>query len=73
MKLWQQLLTIDHSIGYNREMLLEICKLNSRCPATIEAKYHLIGDRRLERFCKDGCSVICMDEYLDIEIRRNHI
>ena len=68
MKVWERLTDLEKSLGYNREMAIEVCKVNSRCPATIEAKHHLIGGKRLENFCKLGCSVNCVNEYLDINI-----
>ena len=67
MKVWEKLSRISN-IGYNREMVVEICKLKSRCPADLEAKYHLVGNK-LERFCGLGCSVNCVDEYLDLKVR----
>ena len=70
MKVWEKL---ADDIGYNREMIVEICKTEGRCPAKIEAKHRLIGDKRLEKFCALGCSVICVDEYMDLILggRRN--
>jgi hypothetical protein len=69
MKAWEKLLTVDKSIGYCREMAVSIYKMNSRCPASIEAKYHLIGDAKLIKFCELGCGVNCVNEYLDLKIK----
>lgn len=68
MQVWQKLLRSDNSIGFNREMLLEISKNKSHCPAGIEAAHHLIGDKRMKSFCKHGCSVNCVVEYLDLKV-----
>jgi hypothetical protein len=67
MKAWEKLTTIDN-IGYSREMAIEICKAENYCPASIEAKHHLIGDKQMERFCGPGCSVVCVNEYLDLKV-----
>jgi hypothetical protein len=67
MRVWEKLLSLDQSIGYNREMVTEIYKTNSKCPANIEAKHHFIGDKRLEKHCKIGCGVRCLDEYFELE------
>jgi len=41
---------------------------NTTCPASVEYKHDLIGKRRMDNFCKHGCSVICMNEYLELRI-----
>jgi hypothetical protein len=68
MKAWEKLSALNN-IGYSREMVTEICKAQSRCPATIEAKYHLIGDKPMQRFCGPGCGVECVDEYMDKTVK----
>lgn len=68
MKAWEKLLSFDKTIGFSCEMVVEICKTQSKCPAAIESKYHLIGDRRLEKFCSLGCSVECVNCYMDIKV-----
>lgn len=68
MKAWEKLLSLDRTIGFNREMVVEICKTQSKCPAAIESKHHLIGDKRLEKFCNLGCSVECVNCYMDIKV-----
>jgi hypothetical protein len=67
MKVWEKLSEVER-IGYNREMVIAVCKAKSRCPASIEAKYNLIGNSRLEKFCEAGCSLICVDEYADCKL-----
>ena len=69
MKVWEKLLTLE-DIGYNFRMVLEICTLESCCPARIENKYHFIGDKRMKKYCEDGCSVACLAGYLDCEVRK---
>jgi len=69
MKVWEKLLDLDLTIGNSREMVVEIYKLNSQCPASIEAKYHFIGDKKLKRFCELGCGVNCVNEYLDLTVK----
>ena len=69
MKIWEKLLNLDPSIGYNREMAIEIHKTNSRCPAIIESKYNLLGNTKFEKFCAPGCGVNCVNEYLDLSIK----
>lgn len=68
MKAWEKLLSLDKTIGFNREMAIEICKLHSKCPALIESRHHLIGDKRIKKFCDAGCSVDCVNEYMDLRI-----
>lgn len=40
---------------------------HSTCPANVEFKYNIIGDKRMNRFCELGCSVDCMKEYLNLK------
>ena len=68
MKVWEKLLAHE-DIGYNFQMVLEICTLESNCPARIENKYRFIGDKRMKKYCEDGCSVCCLAGYLDCEVK----
>ena len=69
LKVWEKLVGLDKSIGYSREMAIAMCKTDSCCPANIEAKFHLVGDRRFEKHCSIGCGVNCVNEYLDLEAK----
>lgn len=65
MKVWQ--IIAGDKVGWGREWVK--FQNNTHCPATIEHKSNLIGEKKMERFCDLGCSVICTDEYLDLEIK----
>jgi len=69
MKVWEKLSGLEN-IGYNKEMVKAICK--AKCPASIETKHLLIGDKRMKAFCAHGCSVICVDEYLELTSEAIH-
>lgn len=68
MKVWEKLSSLEN-IGYNKEMVKAICK--AKCPASIETKHHLIGDKKMKAFCAHGCSVTCVDEYMDAISKNN--
>ncbi len=40
-----------------------------KCPATIEHKYNILGEKRMNKFCKLGCSVKCTEEYLNLRAK----
>jgi predicted TPR repeat methyltransferase len=60
MKVWEKIAEMN-----NGQMQIFI----DHCPATIEEKYHVIGEKKFKRHCDIGCGVECVNEYLDIEAK----
>ena len=65
MKVWENLAELTDKVSCR-----EWIKFGNTtgCPATIEGEFDLIGEEKMNKFCNLGCSVICLDEYLDLKV-----
>lgn len=52
------------------DKLKEMDYSNSCCAAVIEAKHNIIGESKMNNFCKLGCSVDCVKFYLELNVRK---
>jgi hypothetical protein len=68
MKVFEKLSALEN-IAENLQMVLEICRMESCCPAKIENKYRFLGEKAMKKFCEDGCSVACLSFYLDMPVK----
>lgn len=62
---WKKLAELTNKVPHKAWIKFEH---ETSCPATVEARFNLIGEEKMERFCNRGCSVICFDLYLDKKI-----
>ena len=63
MKVWERIADLN-----NGQIVME--SILSKCPASIESKYKLIGEKRMIRHCNIGCGVECTKEYLQMEVSK---
>lgn len=70
MKVWAKIAQFNDTKGWSKEKIASECYMHKYCPAEIEADYHFIGDKRFNNFCKLDCSVKCLEEYLDLDIKK---
>ena len=67
MKVFEKLSALEN-VGENLQIIIEVCRTESCCPAWLENKYGFLGDKNMKKFCEDGCSVACLSFYLDMPI-----
>lgn len=67
MTVFEKLVSLDSKNGLGAGWI----KFDNQtsCPAAIEHKHNIIGVKKMNRFCQLGCSVECLDEYLDLKIK----
>ena len=62
MKVWEKIAQLSTD-EYRKQ---------THCPAHFENKYNFIGNSRMKTFCKSGCSVNCLNEYFEMELRKGY-
>jgi hypothetical protein len=69
MKVWEKLSQTEEFKGQNKQQILDKLEKKYHCSASVEAAYGMIGDARIEKFCNLGCSVSCVEQYLDLKVK----
>lgn len=70
MKVWEYISNLNDTNGLNKEQIAAVLRRRGHCPATFEYVHNLIGVHSMMRFCKPGCGVKCLEEYLDEVIKK---
>ena len=60
MKVWKKIADLN-----NGQMQI----FTNSCPAELETKYKIIGEKRFNRHCEIGCGVECTKEYLNLTVK----